>query len=749
MHKSLALAFVLALALLAPPTSALASELTDKNPVRATLVASVDTAAPDQDFHVGVLLEMADHWHVYWTSPGNTGSPTRVSFSGDKERLSLGKASFPVPEVFDPKDPEFLSFGYSHSVLIPATALVVEQPPGGKTVIKATASWLACKKTCIQGKAEVSLDLKVEKEARPSALADRFAKVVAALPEEVESDAAWLEGLTFNEGEYTAKLRVRGLDEVSGFIPSLPDGSICAIVGHKVTGGGEAGHLVELRIKGDKCLPGLGGLLLGKDKALAISAAPKEEEDDEEDGADAASEEPAAAPGKDAAAGTAQDSGSAPAPAQRESFWLMLLFAFLGGLLLNVMPCVIPVVVPKILSVVRSAQKAEGAEQRRVLWSNGLAYTAGVVATMLALGVTVVVLKMVGREVGWGFQFQNPWFLLFMICLLLVLGLGMLHVYPLKSSEHQQQLKSIKKQRRRKPRWESFLTGLLVTFLGTPCTAPMLGPALGYAFTASTLEILLLMTTVGLGLSAPFLLLGAWTGWTRLLPTRVSDRYDRLMRGMAFLLFGTAVWLLGVLATAYGVDAAIKTTWFLLALGLVCWIFGLLATEKDPWSKRLKRLAPLALAAALFGWWILEFPAGGSASAANPAAKGGSHLIKWVNFDEKKVTAMQAAGKHVFIDFTADWCMNCKANERLVIETEATKKIVDELKIVTVKADNTRHDPVIQKWLKRFGRAGVPMYIILPPCGEGKDSVLLPEILTPEVLHSALKKAGASRKCGG
>ena len=436
-----------------------------------------------------------------------------------------------------------------------------------------------------------------------------------------------------------------------------------------------------------------------------------------------------------------------PAAGERESLWLMLLFAFLGGLLLNVMPCVIPVVVPKLLSVVRTAQKAGDEERRQVLMSNGLAYAAGVITTMLTLGVTVVVLKLVGREVGWGFQFQNPWFLLFMISLMLVLGLGMLHVYPLKSPSHADQLKSIKKQRRRKPRWESFLTGLLVTFLGTPCTAPMLGPALGYAFTAGTVEILLLMATVGLGLSAPFLLLGVWTGWTRILPTRVSERYDRLMRGMAFLLFGTGVWLLGVLASAYGADAAQGAIWFLLALALGCWVFGLLTSDADAWGKRLARLAPLALVVALFGFWVLDFPSAAALSAAKTSA-GEQGLIKWVPFTEQKVQALQRGGKTVFIDFTADWCMNCKANEKMVIETEATRALMDQLAVVPVKADNTRHDPVIQRWLKRYGRAGVPMYIVLPACGTIQQAEALPEILTPGILHQALKRAGASRKCG-
>ncbi len=733
-----------------------AKGLGDKNPVRATLVASVDAAAPDADFHVGVLLEMAPKWHVYWTSPGNTGTATRVKFTFDKQRLSLEAPRYPVPEVFDPDDLEFLSFGYSHSVLIPAAALVVEAPPSGKTTIGARVSWLACKKTCIPGKVDISLELPVADKARPSAAAPTFKDVVGKLPEEADAGRAWIESLAYTEGGYTARIRVAGLKQVSSFIPSMPEGSICTIAGHKVVAEQGKDPLVELRFTGDNCLPGLGGLVLGTAKdgpegsaprAYQIQASPREEDDEDEEAAAATPAAPAATV-KSAGAPAAGKTAELP-PAQRESLWLMLIFAFLGGLLLNVMPCVIPVVVPKILSVVRTAQKAEGAEQRAVLWGNGLAYTAGVVATMLSLAVTVVVLKMVGREVGWGFQFQNPWFLLFMISLLLVLGLGMLHVYPLKSSEHQDQLKTLKKKRRKKPRWESFLTGLLVTFLGTPCTAPMLGPALGYAFTASTFEILLLMFTVGLGLSAPFLLLGAWTGWTKILPMRVSERYDKIMRGMAFLLFGTGVWLLGVLASAYGTEAAINATWFLLALGLASWIFGLVATEKDPWSKRLKRLAPMVAAVAVFGWWILEFPEAGAASAAASKGGGKAHLVDWVPFTEKKVSDLQASGKTVFIDFTADWCMNCKANERMVIETKPTVALMDKLKVVPVKADNTRHDPVIQKWLKRYGRAGVPMYIVMPACKGIGDAELLPEILTSDILHEALKRAGASKACKG
>ncbi len=746
-NQARSLACALALSLCAAvPAAADDKKPTDKDPVRATLISSVDTAGLNEELHVGVLLEMAPHWHIYWTSPGNTGTPTRVRFDTEKKYASVEPARFQVPETFDAKEIEFLSFGYSARTLVVASAMVAEQPPSGKTRVFAKVSWLACKKSCVMGKADLSLDLAVAAKPKPSRHADQFRKAVRGLPDPADAERAWLESLTYKQGKYHLRFRLAGFKAAQRFIPSLPTGGVCTIESYGIDKGPKGQLTARLTFAGDNCMPGVGGLVFGSPssgeggshaRVFRVDATgPATESEATLDPT------PPSTVKKAPAAETAKTAGTDAPARERESLWLMLLFAFLGGLLLNVMPCVIPVVVPKMLSVVRTAQKADDSERRRVLWSNSLAYTAGVVATMLALGVTVVVLKMVGREVGWGFQFQNPWFLAFMISLLLALGLGMLHVYPLKSPSHQDQLKTLKKKRRKKPRWESFLTGLLVTFLGTPCTAPMLGPALGYAFTASTVEILLLMFTVGLGLAAPFLLLGAWTGWTRILPTRVTDRYDKIMRGMAFLLFGTGVWLLGVLASAYGADAAMNLVWFLLALGLGCWIFGMLATEQDPWRKRLMRLAPLAAAVLLFGWWVMEFP---EAGAAKGAAAGKVHLIKWVPFTEQRVAKLQREGKTVFIDFTADWCMNCKANERMVIETAPTKKLMDELAVVPVKADNTRHDPVIQKWLKRYNRAGVPMYIVLPPCGDIKRAQLLPEILTESVLHGALKKAGASR----
>ena len=724
--------------------------LSDDNPVRATLISSVEVAGLNEELQLGVLLKMAPHWHIYWTSPGNTGTPTRVRFQPEKKYASIEQPRFSIPEVFDAKDLEFLSFGYSGSALIAASAMVAESPPTNKIRVTAAVSWLACKKSCVTGKASLVLDLAVAKKSKPSRHAERLKKHAKDLPVPADGERAWLESLNYKKGKYHLRIRLAGFKTATRFIPSLPSGGVCTIESYGIEKGPKGQLLARLSFAGDNCMPGVGGLVLGRPmapeggspvRAFRVEAASPDTEAAPDSPPSPATKK---APGPTTATTVPPGAGTPPGGKERESLWLMLLFAFLGGLLLNVMPCVIPVVVPKMLSVVRTAQKADDSERRRVLWSNSLAYTAGVVATMLALGVTVVLLKTVGREVGWGFQFQNPWFLAFMISLMLALGLGMLHVYPLQSPSHQDQLKSLKKRRRKKPRWESFLTGLLVTFLGTPCTAPLLGPALGYAFTANTVEILLLMFTVGLGLSAPFLLLGAWTGWTRLLPTRVTDRYDKVMRGMAFLLFGTGVWLLGVMASAYGADAAMNLVWFLLVLGLGCWLYGMLTTDEDPWRSRLMRLVPLGLAVLLFGLWVLEFPSA-DAAAKGEVKAGKVHLIEWIPFTEQGVARLQREGKTVFIDFTADWCMNCKANERMVIETASTKKLMDELGVVPVKADNTRPSPVIQKWLKRYQRAGVPMYIVLPPCGDIKQALLLPELLTNSLLHGALKKAGASR----
>ncbi|HOX42873.1 MAG TPA: cytochrome c biogenesis protein CcdA [Myxococcota bacterium] len=730
-------------ALLAARSPARADEpLDDRHPVRAQLVADVDPAAAGEELQVGLLLEMAPGWHIYWTYPGNTGKPTQVAFRTDERLAKVLEPRFPAPRVFDAESIEELSFGYEGSVLIPAAAFVHEAPPeGGALEVRAEVSWLACKTSCVTGRAAPSLRLALAEASKPSAWAPRFKGAAEQLSSPLPPSDGWLEELGYQAGRVHLHYHLPGLARAEALVPRWTTSGACKLVAYSVVPSVEGkGFVADVELAGPACLPQAGGLLLG-------ARAPDEPSRPFELAAHAP---PAKAPGPDqarAAPGVPPGPGS---PEAERPWWLLLVFAFLGGLILNVMPCVIPVVVPKLLHVVRTAQRTEDpAERRRLLWTNSVAYAAGVLATMASLGLLVVVLKAVGHEVGWGFQFQNPWFLVFMIALLLVLGLGMLHVFPLQAASHADDLKSLRQVRRASPLLESFLTGLLVTFLGTPCTAPFLGPAMGYAFTAPAYQVVLFLMTVGLGLASPFLLLGAWIGWTRILPTRVTERYDRIMRGMAFLLFATAVWLLDVLGEAYGQAAAQGVLWFALALGGLAWAYGLLVSGADRWPRRLARLAPLAALATLAGWLLLDLTptaTGGPAGAEAASADG----LPWEPFSEGRLGELRREGKSVFVDFTAGWCMNCKANERLVIETPPIRDLVRQRGIATLKADFTRYDPVIHAWLKRHGRAGVPMYLVYPACAGDEAVRVLPEILTGNLLSEALEAAGPSRAgCGG
>ena len=418
--------------------------------------------------------------------------------------------------------------------------------------------------------------------------------------------------------------------------------------------------------------------------------------------------------------------------------------AFLGGLVLNVMPCVIPVVLPKLLHLVRQANSQTDPRTRRhLLFTNSLAYTAGVLTAMLALGGLVGSLKLFGNEVGWGFHFQNRGFLGFMILLLTLLGLGMLEVFPLKSSTHDQDLRNLRSLRRRGDLRESLMTGLLVTVLGTPCTAPMLGTAMGFALTQSVTVILLFFGAVGLGLASPFLVLGLWTGWASRLTFRVSERYAHLTRVTGFFFLGTALWLLGVVLEAHGAPLAEALLWLALGIGLAAWLQGALTDNASSLRRRLTIAAPSTALLVLFGWWLLH-----DLPVPNAAAKPiDASTISWLDFSLLDMDKVRRGPRPIFLDFTAAWCMNCRFNERTVLETEATAAILAQHNYLAIKADFTQQNDTIFMWLKRFGRSGVPLYLVIPPCAEDNKVLVLPELLTASSLHEALHKGAASGSC--
>lgn len=749
--------FLLPLPLLTGAAAAPPSAPNDQQPVVLSLTASVSTAAPGEPFTVGAHLKLAPGWHVYWSYPGNTGKPTVVDVSVAGDAGGAERPRFPAPHAFPGRTPEEFSLGYENAVLATSQVEPADLAPGQSLTVLVKAAWLACKESCVDGSAEQTLSVKVGETAVPSPDAPVLAAAVKQLPAALGPSDARLLSVGLQEGRLAVRMAVPGLASGGAFLPRWMYPSNCQVASHSLTRDAAGTWVAELVMAGKDCLPGVGGVVCDGTAGGKCLELPPLSTGNSLPPLVAVTPAAVVAPAAAAAVVPAVDF-SAPVPT--ESLWWFILLAVLGGLILNVMPCVIPVAVPKLLHVVRTASQAQDpAHQKAVLLKHALAYSGGVLATMMALALVVTQLRALGTRVGWGFHFQNFWFLVVMVSVLTVLGMGMLKVFPMQSSHHDDALRSLKSYRTREPVMESFMTGLLVTFLGTPCTAPMLGPALGYAFTQPPAMTFTIFGAVGVGLASPFLLLATWTGWARWLPTRVSERYDRVMRGMGFLLFGTGVWLLGVVASAHGSEAAINLLWLQVVLGLGGWVLGLWADKtKDTWPTLLAKATPLLAGAVLAGAYLLSdraLPAAKPVTTADAAGSGPGALhtaaggvIGWGTFSTARVEELRAAGKTVFVDFTADWCMNCKYNEKMVLETAATKAMFEARGIVPLKGDYTLDDPVIHQWLTSFGRAGVPLNLLMPACSKGRETaVVLPEIYTAEVLAAAVEKAGPARAC--
>jgi thiol:disulfide interchange protein DsbD len=406
------------------------------------------------------------------------------------------------------------------------------------------------------------------------------------------------------------------------------------------------------------------------------------------------------------------------------SLWLALLYGLLGGAILNLMPCVLPVISLKIFGFIRQA-----GESRSAILAHGLAFVAGIFAWFLGLAAVIIALKSAGTEATWAFQFQNPWFNIAIGSIVFVFALNLAGVFEftlpgraaaaLDSTGGSPGLSG------------PFFQGVFATLLATPCTAPFLGTALGFAFGQNAATILAMFAAVALGMGLPYILLAAQPAWMRLLP-RPGAWMERLKQAMAFPLLATLVWILSILGAQLGMPALIGFCAFLLALALGCWIYGAFC---GPLAKPRTRAVALLLALAIpaaSGWYFLG-------EKNQPARADAAATIDWVPFSEAALARETAAGRNIFVDFTADWCITCKFNERTAIDTPAVRALLAEKRVVPMKADWTNANPEITAALKRFGRVGVPFYLLYP-AGDAANPVILPELLTESLLLDALRK---------
>lgn len=671
--------------------------------VEPKLVADVSQITPGKPFTAALYLKIAPGWHTYWINSGDSGLPVSIEWKLP-EGWKAGALQWPIPSKHsDPGD--IVTYGYEDEVLLMAELTPPANVQPGEVTLHAKASWLVCEQSCIPGGAELDLALPVKEpsqasqpqlaESAQSAQSDLFAKFRARLPKAGPPPFV----LKWEPHDTEVYLKISGIpaDADLDFFP------IATIPRHPEL---LSPGLLRISFPSPPDPPAVQGLLVVTPK----NAAPEGWIVDFQGG-----KRPSQ---------TAPSSASLTSPGQFPSTPLgggmpLTLFSalglgFVGGLILNLMPCVLPVIALKIFGFL-----GQVGESRRRVFRVGLAFVAGIFAWFLGLAALVVAARAAGHGVTWAFQFQNPWFVLGMAVLVFVFALNLLGIFELWLPGSGRLVSLSEKE----GYGGAFLHGMFATLLATPCTAPFLGSALGFAFSQSAPVTFAMFAAIAAGMSLPYILLTARPGWMRFLP-KPGLWMVRLKQFMGFLLLGTVVWLMGILAAQGGIPnwvSAFGAAWIMLGIGAACWIFG---TWLTPGARPLRQvLALLGMAVMVLAGLFLSQP---------PRASG------WEPWSPERVAALRREGKPIFVDFTADWCINCKYNERFVLDTEPVRAALHGF--ATLKADWTRGDPVISGELKRLGRAGVPVYAVYPAGPEGEPEVL-PEFLTQGIVLEALKKA--------
>jgi len=682
---------------------------------------------------VGVLFDLASGWHTYWKNPGDSGLAGRVRFSGVGERA--GSLRWPAPAAFAEADGELVTYGYGDQVLLFAD---VPAPLPGSGFLGAEVDVLVCERECIP--ASFSL-------VRPFASArapDRdphtdaiFAHYEAALPRRAEDLGIQIEALFSQSG-------VRPGDRFEAALlvtpcPSPRDDECFRPPRSGLHFFPEAPLDVAWRESGRVALPdALAGETAGAEFAVALVG--ERNEDGEADalrlrGVLALRDQngapapvaidlpfPAVAPYATVEALPVVWRDAAPPTRQSSplSLYAALLLAFAGGVILNLMPCVLPVLAIKVFGVADLAHRS-----RREVWAHGAAYTGGILLSMATLALVVIALRGAGHAVGWGFQFQEPLFIALVCTVVVAFALNLMGVFEIEFAPNGLVAVGAEATGARR----SFFEGLLAVVLATPCSAPFLGTAVGFAFASAPLRIVAVFLTIGAGLAAPYALVCAVPAWGRIIP-RPGAWMVKLRAGLGFTLLGSAVWLVWILGRSAGTDAVAGLLAFLVLIGFLAWIYGN-SPQRPTWLPA--GLLAIVLLAGLLGARHFPAPEGGSREPSSN--KLGQP------YDPAGVRHQLTQGRSTFVYFTADWCLTCKVNERRVLADDWVRSEIERLGVAVFRADWTHRDETIRAELARYGKAGVPVYVVRHP--EAPDEpIVLPELLTREQLVRSLRGEG-------
>jgi thiol:disulfide interchange protein len=704
--------WILACLLASPAAYPLAGNVVATDNVKARLVSEAGAIGPGQSIWVALELNIRDGWHTYWRNPGDSGQATSLAWSLPPG-FTAGPIVWTIPHRFEL--PPLVNYGYAkHAIHLVQITAPQDLKPGSTIAFDAKASWLVCSDVCIPEDANLQLKLPTSAGAAAADLKDAalFAGARSDLPnpEPAPTSARIQNGelvITLGKTWGATLSQIKSL----AFFP-YDEGGIEYGAPQTLTRSKDA---IELAIKKGAQPPQAGtvrGVLLATEQSgNSTLAVPIEI---------AAAFTAGAAPEATSPAVAASSGIAVHAPALPS----LILLAILGGLILNLMPCVFPVLSIKAIGLVEQAKKHPAAVRAK-----GLVFAAGVISSMLSLAVVLLALRAGGEQIGWGFQLQSPLFVTLMVYLLLAVGLNLSGVFEVGGG-----VAGVGDGLTRGDGYRaSFFTGVLTTLVATPCTAPFMAAAVGAALTQSPAVALVIFAGVGVGLSLPYLLL-SFAPWTRRALPKPGAWMDTLKQIFAFPMYASAAWLLWVLAqqtSSVGLGAALAGA---ILIALAAWAY-----QKSKFSGLRGRVTAIvtAIAAVLLAVF-LPFRYADVAAASTGSAAASSHAAEaWQPYDAARAAEINAAGRPLLVNFTASWCLTCLVNERNAFADSAVQEVFRDKGVTLMKADWTSRDPAITKALAAFGRAGVPLYVVYNAKPGSSEPVVLPQLLTANIVHDA------------
>lgn len=672
------------------------SERASTEQVAAQLVASVDAVHPGSEIYLGVQQKIIPHWHTYWSNPGGSGMATTINWTLP-EGASAGDILWPIPGRTSLGT--VINYSYSNEVTllskikIPANAEV-----GSQFTADAHVEWLVCEEECIPQDVQLRLSLPVAAPDSPTGSGSPLIEqalaqlpVASPWPVKINRDASGFSlqiGLSQEQAKQIKDIWFYPADW--GVIVQNLDQPVA------LSAAGVALQLQhgEAPLKANQTLRGV----------LVITEQTAE--------------------GEVATGFTIEQIPSVGAPRTDIGFIAALLLALAGGLILNLMPCVFPVLSLKALSLVSHAHYSP--LQIRL---QGWAYTAGVLASFGLLAATLVILKTGGAEIGWGFQFQSPLFVLATAYLMFVVGLNLSGVFVIGGS-----IAGVGSSLADRGGYSgSFFTGVLATIVATPCTAPFMAAALGYALTQTPVKLFAIFLSLGFGLALPYLLLANWPGLQRWLP-RPGLWMERTKQALAFPMYAAAVWLVWVLAQQVDANAVLIALAGMVALAFAAWLYQTTRNTR----LRTERLGTSSALFVILLTLALGYSGINSSSeTSNSANKVAQAEHNWQPYSAERLQQLRAEGKPVFLNFTASWCISCLVNEKVALSHADVKDKFKTADITYLKGDWTKRDAAITAILTQFGRSGVPLYVFYP-AGNGSEAIELPQILTPDIVLNTI-----------